>query len=311
MNRFSRKSVHIEKGFSRVAGELRKTFEKKFEDPRKTAGDRFVWDYWHIENQYSVLRTPARYYFPKAQFEKLEAELNRFGQRELGCNGISDPWLSLYTDGSYQNLHADSPHGPWAYVFSLTPWRGRKFRGGETLVARDRLLEFWPNFVGDRRNERGIEFEDLFQSIPAEFNQLTLFDPRLPHGVKEVRGSREPLEGRLVVHGWFVEPRPFVEGALAGRRGFASAIDALLEPIARALSPFDSIQGTASVRASVNAKGSIGKQVLLRHTLLDAHTPADPRVVREALRAIAEGLADGRLPEAKGSSQITIPFLFR
>lgn len=47
------------------------------------------------------------------------------------------------------------------------------------------------------------------------FNQLTVDDPRFPHGVTEVKGTRDPLKARLVIHGWFVEPRPYVVGGLS------------------------------------------------------------------------------------------------
>jgi hypothetical protein len=307
--------VRLEKNFSRVARDLRAIFEKKFADPRKTASDRFVWDYWHIENQYSVLRTPARHYFPKALFEKLERELVSYGQERLGCNGISDPWISLYVDGSYQNFHADSPHGPWAYVFSLTNWKNRDFRGGETLVARDELLNFWPAFTRDRRNERGIEFEDLFDAIPPAFNQLTLFDPRLPHAVKEVRGTRDPLKGRLVVHGWFVEPRPFVRGALAAKpalhRKTGEILDAVLEPLSRELGEFAAIQGTAAIRVDISPSGRPGRQELLCHTLINSAKPTDLKLPLAVLRHIAETLDAAEFPRAAGKSAITIPFLFR
>ena len=43
---------------------------------------------------------------------------------------------------------------------------------------------------------------------------MTVFDPRLPHGVPVVEGTRDPREGRLVIHGWFNEPSPFFAGAL-------------------------------------------------------------------------------------------------
>ncbi len=307
--------IRIEKNFSNVARELRAVFEKKFADPRSTKSDRFVWDFWHIENQYSVLRTPARHYFPKPLFEKLERELVSFGQERLGCNGISDPWISLYVDGSYQNFHADSPHGPWAYVYSLTPWKNREFRGGETLIAKDTLLNFWPAFTRDRRNERGIEFEDLFAAIPPEFNQLTLFDPRLPHAVKEVRGTRDPLRGRLVIHGWFVEPRPFVHGALAAKsalhRKTGLHLDTVLEPLSRELGKFRALQGTAAIRVEISAAGRPGRQELLSHTLINTEMPADTELPLAALRHIAEALDSANFPKAAGKSAITIPFLFR
>ena len=315
MPKISPNPIQIVKNFSSTARELRAVFEKKFADPRKTSGDRFVWDFWHIEDQYSVLRTPARHYFPKAIFERLERDLVTFGQERLGCNGISDPWLSLYVDGSFQNFHADSPHGPWAYVFSLTPWKSREFRGGETTVARDSLLNFWPAFTRDQRNRRGIEFDDLFDSIPPEFNQLTLFDPRLPHAVKEIRGSRNPLKGRLVIHGWFVEPRPFVQGALAAKSALhkrtGERLDEILEPLSRELGRFTALQGTVSVRVEVSQGGRPGRQELLCHTLLDSASPSDSKLPLEAIRLIAETLDAALFPHSLGKSAITIPFLFR
>lgn len=315
MKKLQPKSILLEKNFSSVAKELRAVFEKKFADPRKTTIDRFVWDFWHIENQYSVLRTPARHFFSKELFKKLEKELVSYGQTNLGCNGISDPWISLYLDGSYQNLHADSPHGPWAYVFSLTKWKEREFRGGETLVAKDTLLNFWPNFTRDRRNERGMEFTDLFETIAPEFNQLTLFDPRLPHGVKEVRGTREPIKGRLVVHGWFVEPRPFIAGALSKNARTAAAtekvINQILQPLAEELGIFSELQGTLSVRVAISPSGVAGKQELLTHTLLSSENPANGRPALAAIQLIAEAISRPKFPRAAGKSSVTIPFLFR
>ncbi len=50
-------------------------------------------------------------------------------------------------------------------------------------------------------------------AVEPAFNRLTLFDPRLPHGVRAVEGTRDPRRGRLVVTGWFTEPTPFFNGA--------------------------------------------------------------------------------------------------
>ena len=57
---------------------------------------------------------------------------DRFGEDRLGCSRVSEPWLSFYVDGCRQELHADVPQGPWAFVFSLTRWDERPFEGGET-----------------------------------------------------------------------------------------------------------------------------------------------------------------------------------
>ena len=60
--------------------------------------------------------------------------IQEYGQKELGCNSITQPWLSYYIDGCEQRMHTDSWHGPFAYVFSLTNWETRQFTGGETFI---------------------------------------------------------------------------------------------------------------------------------------------------------------------------------
>ena len=62
---------------------------------------------------------------------------------------------------------------------------------------------------------------ELFSLTPPLFNRLTVFDARIPHGVRRVEGTRDPRHGRLVLHGWFTAPSPHFEerraadGALA------------------------------------------------------------------------------------------------
>jgi hypothetical protein len=105
-------------------------------------------------------------------------------------------------DGCRQELHCDNRHGPWAFVISLTDWDSRAFSGGETMLLSDTTLSFWSSFAADTRIERG----DLMRLIEPHFNQLTVFDPRIPHGVREVHGTFEPTEARIVLHGWYTEP---------------------------------------------------------------------------------------------------------
>lgn len=174
------------------AADLRAVFDRKFADPLRTHSERFVWDYWHVPGQFSHLRTPAFHYFPKQKYEAFHRYLVRWGRDYLGCHDISPPWLSCYIDGCRQEVHKDVPHGPLAFVFSLTP-KNPRFTGGETFIQRPRAR------------------------IEALFNRLTLFNPSLPHGVREVRGTRDPREGRLVIHGWFVQPRPYWIGPLCAQ----------------------------------------------------------------------------------------------
>ena len=71
-------------------------------DPLSTAAARFVWDYWHVPGQFSLLRTPADAFFPPELYDQLEDELVEYGERVLGCRGISPLWLSVYVHGHRQ-----------------------------------------------------------------------------------------------------------------------------------------------------------------------------------------------------------------
>lgn len=59
-----------------------------------------------------------------------------------------------------QELHADSPHGPWAFVLSLTDWENRGFTGGETTIFKPHMLDFWSSFDP----ARGFEYKDMVSS---------------------------------------------------------------------------------------------------------------------------------------------------
>ena len=155
------RTVVIVDRFAPEAEALRATFDERFAEPRSTRADRFVWDWWHVPGQYTALRTPAWTYFPKRVYEAFHRRLVAWGRETLGCHDISPPWLSLYIDGCRQELHGDLPHGPFAFVFSLTHWRGRVFTGGETLLVRDEVLDFWHDFrIGTRRRGTGAAARD-------------------------------------------------------------------------------------------------------------------------------------------------------
>ncbi len=46
-----------------------------------------------------------------------------------------------------------------------------------------------------------MEMPQLVTLVEPLFNQLTVFDPRFPHGVRPVHGTRDPMTSRLVLHG--------------------------------------------------------------------------------------------------------------
>jgi len=297
--------LRVEKKFSNQARALRSAFDERFAEPRSTARSRFVWDYWHIPGQYTALRTPAQEFFPEKVFQLFLDELLDFGRQHLGCVAISPPWLSLYVEGCEQQLHADVPHGPFAFVYSLTPWEKRRFTGGETFLLRPRALDYWGAF-GDQLGEP-VERGQLIEEVPASFNQLLVFDPRIPHGVKQVRGVQEPREGRLVIHGWFTEPRPYIEGPLSVTK-VSRRMDELLEQLSQWVEVGGDCHGLLVLDIEIAPNGTVSRvkkktdtRIYLGRDLdLAKHDSEMLRLVRKI-----------QFPKSsKGSSTLTIPLVF-
>lgn len=294
--------ILITDNFSKCAKELRKHYDQRFADPQSVDSKRFVWDYWHVEDQYNLMRTPAYHYFPEKLYMKLHHELVSWGRRTLGCWDISPPWLSYYIDGCKQELHSDVPHGPWAYVFSLTNWNNKKFLGGETLLLKPEVLSYWKNF-GDQKDR---ELKSFVDRVPAKMNRLTVFDPRYPHGVTEVRGVRDPREARVVIHGWFMQPKTYIEGALPAKiceKILNEAFDQLQETIAS--SPL--CLGTISIQLKVSTRGQVSAIKYATNTLLDL----EGQRLQSLNKAILNIYKNLTFPHARQTTMMTIPLIFQ
>lgn len=297
------KSVLTVDSFCPEAKPLRHHFEERFANPRGTDGDRFVWDYWHVPGQYTALRTPAYLYFPRKHYEAFHQRLVWWGRRHLGCHDVSPPWLSCYVEGCRQELHGDLPHGPWAFVYSLTPWTNRKFRGGETVLLRDEILSYWQLDT----KSHGMERDDIVREVPAKFNRLTVFDPRIPHGVREVRGVQDPRDGRLVIHGWFVQPRPFIEGPLATKE-LGRAIEDLSGELGKLLETGLDIQGVLSARFRVGSDGRVSEFRVLTNAL--RHPLRDTASERAILGLVRRFFSTQAFRKQKSESHVTLPLIF-
>ncbi len=296
------RSVIVIDRFAPEAPALRATFDERFAEPRSTRADRFMWDYWHVPGQYTALRTPAWTYFPRRLYDRFHQRLVAWGRETLGCHDVSPPWLSLYVDGCRQELHGDLPHGPWAFVFSLTNWRGRAFRGGETLLVRDEVLDFWQDFA----SVRAVEERELVRRVEPQFSRLVVFDPRIPHGVREVTGTHDPRAGRLVIHGWFVQPRPFIRGPLA-TRAVASRIGDLTDELGAWIGTLP-VAGLASFAFDVDRRGTARNVALLSDT---TRVPAaDERARKRLVRRIGDAIATWRFGRQRAPSRVTLPLVF-
>lgn len=282
---------------------LRSEFVENFKDPKSTHQKRFVWDFWLDPDHYHLIRTPAYYYFHKKNYERFHSYLVQWGREYLGCHDISPPWLSYYVDGCYQNLHSDVPHGPWAFVYSLTP-RNKKFSGGETLLLKSETLNYWKKFA----TSKSYDYENFVERIPSLMNQLIVFDPRIPHGVTEVKGTRNPLESRLVIHGWFVNPRPYVVGGLS-TAAVQSGLQKQFNFLNQHLSQVGLLNGAISIRMKVNKQGRVQDYRILTDTLVSIEQNiADVHFMKKNLQQLFKNCV---FKSARADSQITIPLIFK
>ncbi|HWY56121.1 MAG TPA: hypothetical protein VNZ03_16765 [Terriglobales bacterium] len=113
-------------------------------------------------------------------------------------NGVSprSPWLSLHLSGMRHEIHNDSCNGVYGYVYSLTR-NTNAFTGGQTCVAREQVFDAL-------EPRRPNAWAGYFEVIPPLYDQLILFDDRLPHMVPVVQGTMDPLQGRLCLTGHLI-----------------------------------------------------------------------------------------------------------
>jgi hypothetical protein len=297
--RYSPFETHSE--FHEGARALRHEFDERFKDSVRADSRRFCWDFWNRGDQFRLLRTPASAFFKDSSYRAFIRHLTMWGRENLGCQMISHPWLSAYVDGCQQRLHTDVPHGPFSFVFSLTHWTKRTFRGGETLLARPTLIRC----LADTHEETSHEESDLIQRIAPEFNRLTVFDPRFPHGVERVEGVPSIHEARLVIHGWFTEPRPMIEGALGMKQALRS-MDAFASTALGRLAEFHHT-GLLSLRLTVGDNGKPESiEVLSDHLLDGLGHPIERKLLRRVLLE-----APLNFPRSRGKTRITLPLELR
>jgi Rps23 Pro-64 3,4-dihydroxylase Tpa1-like proline 4-hydroxylase len=288
--------VRVVPSFAAEADDMRATFDARFQSQRALAKDRFVWDYWYVADQYNYIRTHAQHFFPHTMYNAFMKQLRVWGHDNLGCGVVRSPWLSYYVHGCRQELHTDAPHGPWAYVLSLTRWKTRGFRGGETVIMRQSVRNSWDTSVASAARES----RDLFDRVPAYFNQLLVFDPRIPHGVSPVEGSRDPQDSRVVLHGWFEEPGITVTGAMTAR-DVRAAVDVRLPDLRRNLDP--GVAGLIVARLQPDAHGQVQDVRMLTNTLLAPNALRE----RQAMEHLQDFFTTLQFGASSSARQCTIP----
>lgn len=282
------------------AAQLRGHYDSEFSNPIDTSQRRFCWDYWFVEDQYKLIRTPASHYFPKKTYMDFHKYLVLWGRKNLGCWDISPPWMSYYISGCEQKMHSDVPHGPWAFVYSLT-LNPKAFSGGETFLLKPWVLDYWKNFG----NKKDRELHSFMDFVSPKFNRLIVFDPRRPHGVTQVQGVDDPMNARLVIHGWFTTPQVYIDGPLSKQKT-TSVLNFFIESLLEFDETQSIIHGALSFQISVNPKGDVVSICIPTNTLV-SHEPA---ITKSFLRKASLLASELRFSPAPGPSTVTLPVMF-
>ena len=281
------------------ARELRAAFDAHFADPARHSPETHqIWNYWNVPELYTYLRTQPEKVIPRPLCDEFFASLERLALERFGLTRVSWPYLSLYVTGCSQGLHNDARGGRLGFVYSLTNWESRRFDGGETLIFREERYFGSPAITAAAAATR---FYDL---VPAHFNQLLVFDDRLPHAVPRLEGTMVPQEGRVVLHGHFSEGPPAVAGALAPARAQA-VIDAALKSMRpRIVEASKGLAGLLTLKLLVSAEGKVDRIDVLFDRLLAIADDAVPP--EAAIAAALEAVRAWRFPPSGGASTLVV-----
>lgn len=277
---------------------LRAHFEAHFAEPHKhSPATHQLWNYWYVPDLYTYLRTSPEKVIPRPLVDRFHARLSQWALETLGLGFVTWPNLSLYVDGCCQHLHNDATNGRFGFVYSLTP-DSRRSRGGETIVLREGDL-FRAHLA---RDAAGPALQEL---IAPRFNRLTIFDDRMPHGVRLIEGSMDPLDGRLVLHGHISEGRPQVRGPLAAEEVGAAVAEARAAGLAAARIGEDEVHGPLTVRLAVAADGEVDEV----RPLVDRVVSAGGADARAAVESILRQIGGLRFPAKAQPSVAWVPVM--
>ena len=284
-----------------LAEAMRADIDAHFAKPGSHGPDTHqIWNYWYIPNLYTYLRTEPEKIFGAERFLSFMQILQVWSLETLGLGNLSRAYLSLYIPGCRQGWHNDSGNGRFAFVYSLTR-DTRLTTGGQTLVMRE----------GDglRRNlTRPTAGHGFFEAVEPRFNRLVIFDDRVPHGVEQVDGSMDPVEGRFVLHGHITESGIAVKGGLplpVAEHVVAAAVNAFVAEFSQSLAPY---HGPLTLRLTIDPAGEVQScDVLIDRVLRRESDNTEWESLREHLLECLEALP---FPPASSETVAIVPVTF-
>ena len=279
---------------------LRRAIDEHFSNPhRHEPSQHQIWNYWFVPGLYTYLRTlPEKVVGPELA-RRFFDHLQRYAFETYGLGKAHWPYLSVYVAGCQQGLHNDARNGRLGYVYSLTRWDERNFTGGETLLFKDGA---WAESGTVAKATAGAGFYHL---VPQEFNQLLVFDDRIPHAVQRIEGTMDPRAGRIAIHGHLTESGITVEGSVGGAEITPTLMRMTGELKRRQDEAAGRYHGLVVLRVAVDKNGRPGPASIL----LDRVLPLRRDVPPFNSSGLTELLSNFRFPATSLASRITIPIV--
>lgn len=288
---------HVAGEFFSEAETMREAIDSRFKDAYSQA---VKWNYFSVPRLYTYLRVSPQEIIPEDLYRRFMSRFKEWCTENLGLAPIGDPALHLMVNGCKLELHSDFHNGTWGYVYSLTRWQNRHFSGGETLLMRDGVPSF------KKHHAHG---EELYELVPAHFNQLLVFDDRIAHATPVIEGTMDPMEGRIALVGHIRATSPTVTGHLVSAEVESILLEAYVQ-LQNRLKPYKDVHGTITYRLSIGTTGRVESITTLTDNLITSLTGYEHSDAVAAVRSVNHHiLAKLKFSEAAGSSVILIPII--
>jgi hypothetical protein len=289
---------HVVHEFFAEAEAMREVLDKSFQNPY-THG--INWQYFCDPRMYTYLRTMANGVMPETIFKNFMQRLRQWCLETLGLVPIGTPYLHLMVNGCRLGLHSDFHNGAWGYVYSLTRWQERKFLGGETLLLRDGIPSY---------KRHHVQGEVLYELIPAQFNQLLVFDDRLVHGTPTIEGSMDPREGRIALVGHIRATSLLVTGFVQWDHARKVVLEGL-QQLRDRLKSYKDVQGTVAYRLTIGTTGRVESITSLTENVVTPVTGYEHSDAVGAVKSIVlQTIAGLKFPtNHSGNSTVIVPVL--
>lgn len=289
---------HVVPEFFDGAEDMRRVLDARFKDPYT---DSIPWYYFCDPGKYAYLRTMPQQVFPAALFDRFIVRLKSWCLEKLGLVPMNLPYLHLMMNGCRLELHSDFHNGTFGYVYSLTRWSQRNFVGGETLLLRDGVPSY---------KKHHVHGEVLYELIPAEFNQLLVFDDRIVHATPTIEGNMDPIDGRIAMVGHIRASSPEVLSGSLLPAQLRNAVQDALAQLRDRLRGYKDVQGMISFRIDVRAMGAVEALTPLTDNIITASMGYEASEAVTCVKAIIlQTLASLRFPSTDGPSVAIVPVL--